>query len=64
MSCTRIDPAGFVKQGWRQVVWWEVVEAGRCCRSTGIDTRVLLHRDGGRQSLGRSHQLRMRVVLG
>lgn len=29
--------AGFFPQGWRQTVWQEVVPAGRCCNSAGID---------------------------
>ena len=37
-SGTRIEPVGFVAQGWTQAVWREGVLAGRSCRSTRIDT--------------------------
>ena len=50
-SGTRIEPVGFVSPGWRQVMLREVVPAGRCCSSVGIDPVVLPHRDGGRRSL-------------
>ena len=41
----------FIVQGWRQVVWEEVVLAGRCCDSARIDPVVLVHRVGSRQFL-------------
>ena len=50
-SGTGGEPAGFISQGWRQVVWWKVVPSRRCCSSSGIDAVVLLHRDGDRWSL-------------
>lgn len=46
-----IEPAGFVAPGWRQAVWREVVPAGRCCSSAGIDPGVLLRRDASRRAL-------------
>ena len=33
-SSTRIEAVGFVVQGWRQVVWWEVVPAGENAAAT------------------------------
>ena len=49
-SGIRIEPAGFAAQGWREVIWREVVLAGRCCSSAGIDPVVLPLRDEGRRS--------------
>lgn len=45
-----IEPAGFMAQGWRQAVWWDVF-VGRCCSSVEIDPVVLPHRDRSRLSL-------------
>ena len=51
VNSVRTEPVGFVAQGWRQVVWQEVVPAGRYCGSARIDLVVSPPRDGGKLSL-------------
>lgn len=46
-----IELVGFLAQAWRQVVWQEIVLAGRCHSSAGIYLVVLPRRDGDRWSL-------------
>ena len=64
-SIPGIEPAGWVVHGWRQVVWQEVVAAGRCCSSARIDPGVVPRKEGGRGvPPGRSSHLRTGIALG